>query len=77
MTQTALITGATSGFGAAAARRFANAGWKVVATGRRAVTSQRQQSPQRARLTPCLVTLAAAARATAAAAARGAAAPSG
>ncbi|MBP3984172.1 SDR family NAD(P)-dependent oxidoreductase [Pseudoxanthomonas helianthi] len=36
MTQTALITGATSGFGAAAARRFANAGWKVVATGRRA-----------------------------------------
>ncbi len=36
MTQTVLITGATSGFGAAAARRFANAGWKVVATGRRA-----------------------------------------
>ncbi|HZV37428.1 MAG TPA: SDR family NAD(P)-dependent oxidoreductase [Pseudoxanthomonas sp.] len=36
MTQTALITGATSGFGAAAAHRFANAGWKVVATGRRA-----------------------------------------
>ena len=36
MPQTALITGATSGFGAAAARRFANAGWKIVATGRRA-----------------------------------------
>ncbi len=36
MTQTVLITGATSGFGAAAARRFANAGWKIVATGRRA-----------------------------------------
>ena len=36
MTKTALITGATSGFGAAAARRFANAGWKVIATGRRA-----------------------------------------
>ena len=35
MNKTALITGATSGFGAAAARRFANAGWKVVATGRR------------------------------------------
>ncbi|MET0280329.1 MAG: SDR family NAD(P)-dependent oxidoreductase [Steroidobacteraceae bacterium] len=36
MTRTALITGATSGFGAAAARRFANAGWQVIATGRRA-----------------------------------------
>ena len=36
MSKTVLITGATSGFGAAAARRFANAGWKVVATGRRA-----------------------------------------
>jgi serine 3-dehydrogenase len=36
MTHTALITGATSGFGFAAARRFANAGWKVVVTGRRA-----------------------------------------
>ena len=35
MTQTALITGATSGFGAAAARRFVAGGWKVVATGRR------------------------------------------
>jgi serine 3-dehydrogenase len=36
MTKTALITGATSGFGAASARRFAAAGWKVIATGRRA-----------------------------------------
>lgn len=36
MTKTALITGATSGFGAAAVRRFAEAGWQVVATGRRA-----------------------------------------
>ena len=36
MTKTALITGATSGFGAAAARRFVAAGWKVIATGRRA-----------------------------------------
>jgi serine 3-dehydrogenase len=36
MTKTALITGTTSGFGAAAARRFVAAGWRVVATGRRA-----------------------------------------
>ena len=36
MTKTVLITGATSGFGAAAAQRFAGAGWRVVATGRRA-----------------------------------------
>ena len=35
MTHTAFITGATSGFGLAAARRFTGAGWKVVATGRR------------------------------------------
>ncbi len=36
MTETVLITGATSGFGAAMARRFAQARWRVVATGRRA-----------------------------------------
>ena len=36
MTQTAFISGATSGFGRAAARRFVAAGWRVVATGRRA-----------------------------------------
>ncbi|OUL31463.1 NADP-dependent 3-hydroxy acid dehydrogenase [Nostoc sp. RF31YmG] len=36
MTQTALITGATSGFGLAAARRLAGAGWRVIVTGRRA-----------------------------------------
>ena len=36
MTKTILITGATSGFGAAAAKRFAEAGWRVIATGRRA-----------------------------------------
>lgn len=36
MTQTILITGATSGFGAAAVERFLAAGWRVVATGRRA-----------------------------------------
>lgn len=31
-----MITGATAGFGAATAQRFARAGWRVVATGRRA-----------------------------------------
>ncbi len=36
MTRTILITGATSGFGRAAARRFVDAGWRVIATGRRA-----------------------------------------
>lgn len=36
MIRTALITGATSGFGAAAARRFVAGGWRVIVTGRRA-----------------------------------------
>lgn len=36
MTKNVLITGATSGFGAAAARRFVKEGWRVVGTGRRA-----------------------------------------
>ncbi len=36
MTRTILITGATSGFGRAAARRFVEAGWRAIATGRRA-----------------------------------------
>lgn len=36
MTKTVLITGATSGFGAAAVKRFTDAGWRVVAMGRRA-----------------------------------------
>jgi serine 3-dehydrogenase len=36
MTKTILITGATAGFGRATARRFAQAGWRVIGTGRRA-----------------------------------------
>ncbi len=36
MSKTALITGATAGIGEAAARAFVAAGWRVVATGRRA-----------------------------------------
>ena len=36
MTKTVLVTGATSGIGKAAAIAFAAAGWRVVATGRRA-----------------------------------------
>ena len=36
MAGTAFITGASAGIGAAAARRFVAAGWKVVITGRRA-----------------------------------------
>ncbi len=36
MTRTALITGATSGIGEGAARAFVAAGWRVIATGRRA-----------------------------------------
>ena len=35
MIKTAFITGATSGFGRATARRFVEAGWRVVAGGRR------------------------------------------
>jgi serine 3-dehydrogenase len=33
--KTVLITGATAGFGAAMARQFAEAGWRVIGTGRR------------------------------------------
>jgi serine 3-dehydrogenase len=36
MTKTILITGATAGFGRSTARRFAQAGWRVIGTGRRA-----------------------------------------
>jgi serine 3-dehydrogenase len=36
MMKTAWITGATSGFGRAAAKRFVEGGWKIIASGRRA-----------------------------------------
>jgi serine 3-dehydrogenase len=36
MTKTILITGATSGFGRAAVRRFVSGGWNAIGTGRRA-----------------------------------------
>jgi serine 3-dehydrogenase len=36
MTKMILITGATAGFGQATARRFAQGGWRVIGTGRRA-----------------------------------------
>jgi len=36
MIKTVFVTGATSGFGLATARRFAEAGWRIVACGRRA-----------------------------------------
>ena len=41
MPKTVLITGATSGFGKASVHRFANAGWRVIATGRRAERLQK------------------------------------
>lgn len=41
MANTILITGATSGFGAAAVERFAAGGWRIVACGRRAERLQR------------------------------------
>jgi NADP-dependent 3-hydroxy acid dehydrogenase YdfG len=44
MTKTILITGATSGFGAACARRFASAGWRLVLTGRRRERLHRLQA---------------------------------
>lgn len=36
MSKTVFITGATSGFGRSSVERFANAGWRVIAAGRRA-----------------------------------------
>lgn len=41
MAKTTLITGATSGFGKASVQRFVDAGWRVIATGRRAERLQK------------------------------------
>jgi len=43
MVKTILITGATSGFGTANARRFALGGWQLILTGRRAERLQQLQ----------------------------------
>jgi len=55
MTDTVFITGATSGFGAAAARCFASRGWNVVATGRRADRLQALADELDGRLLPLVV----------------------
>jgi len=55
MTKTALITGATSGIGEAAARAFVAAGWRVIATGRRAERLEKLAASLRAeRLHPAV-----------------------
>jgi len=43
MTKTILITGATAGFGEAAARKFVHGGWNAIGTGRRAERLRRLQ----------------------------------
>src|SRR5689334_436151 len=43
MTKTILITGATAGFGEAAARKFVAGGWKAIGTGRRGERLKRLQ----------------------------------
>lgn len=53
MTQTIVITGATSGFGQATARVFAALGWNIVGTGRR----QDRLDALAAELGPCLLPL--------------------
>jgi len=54
MNKTVLITGASSGFGAAAVQRFLSAGWQVIATGRREERLQAlADDATRARLHTC------------------------
>jgi serine 3-dehydrogenase len=43
MTKTILITGATAGFGEAAARKFVSGGWRAIGTGRRGERLRRLQ----------------------------------
>lgn len=56
MSKIVFITGATSGFGRATARRFAEAGWKLILTGRR--TERLEALQQELATTPChIITL--------------------
>jgi len=50
--KTILITGATAGFGEAAARRFASGGWRVVGTGRRGDRLRALQDELKGRFLP-------------------------
>ena len=55
MMKTVLVTGATAGIGEACARAFANAGWRVVGTGRRVERLQALQDELGAeRFQPCV-----------------------
>ena len=45
--KTILITGATAGFGEAAARKFIAGGWRAIGTGRRAERLKRLQDALR------------------------------
>ena len=51
--KTILITGASSGFGAATAERFANAGWRVIACARRAERLQQLAAKHGGRVHVC------------------------
>jgi 3-hydroxy acid dehydrogenase/malonic semialdehyde reductase len=55
---TALITGATAGFGAAMTRRFVGEGWRVIALGRRAERLEALRTELGAAMLPLVVDLA-------------------